>query len=57
MRSGLLENNAQWDLCLREATDWRLARSLCQLFVTLLLYAHQVHPENLWDNHRVGEVR
>ena len=49
---GLLEGDAEWDLCLREASEWQLAPSLRQLFVTLLLYANPVHPEILWDNHR-----
>ena len=49
---GLLENNAEWDLCLREASEWQLAPSLRQRFATILLYAHPGRPEILGDKHK-----
>ena len=51
---GHLETDAEWDLCLRDSSEWQLAPSLRQLFVTLLLYAQPVHPEILWDKHKAA---
>jgi len=49
---GLLQNDAQWDQCLSEATGVQLPRSLRQLFANLLIFNNVTNPRRLWDQHK-----
>ena len=45
---GLLEDDAEWKLCLEEATVIQSGFQLRQLFVTILKECHPANPEALW---------
>ena len=45
---GLLEDDGEWNLCLREATQIQTGASLCHLFSSMLLFCQVNAPENLW---------
>jgi hypothetical protein len=49
---GLLQDDAEWDQCLSEATSVQLPRSLQQLFTSLLIYNNVTNPGRLWDKHK-----
>jgi hypothetical protein len=49
---GLLQDDAEWDQCLSEATGVQLPRSLRQLFVNLLIFNNVTNPGRLWDRHK-----
>lgn len=52
VRRGLLENDGEWEECLREACDIRSGFSLRQLFSTLLLFSDPHYPGRLWKEFR-----
>src|SRR6266581_6121862 len=46
---GLLEDDGEWRLCLREAAGLQTGWTLRQLFTSILLHCHPTHPEALWN--------
>ena len=50
---GLLEDDAEWIQCLREAADMQTGSQLRSLFATLLLHCHPTTPGDLWNQHLV----
>jgi hypothetical protein len=51
---GLLQDDAEWDQCLSEATGVQLPRSLRQLFASLLIFNNVTNPGRLWDRHKAA---
>jgi hypothetical protein len=49
---GLLQDNAKWDTCMREACINQNAKRLKNLFVTLLLFCSPLNSEMLWERYR-----
>jgi hypothetical protein len=49
---GLLQDDAEWDMCMREACIDQDAKKLRNLFVTLLLFCSPLNPEVLWERYR-----
>lgn len=49
---GLLEDDGEWVLCLREATQIQMGSSLRLLFMSMLLFCQLSVPENLWVEFR-----
>ncbi|GJE95688.1 ATP-dependent DNA helicase [Phanerochaete sordida] len=45
---GLLEDDGEWRMCLRDATVWQTGSRLRQLFSMLLLHCDLTRPEELW---------
>ena len=46
---GLLEDDKEWDDCLKEASTWGTGTQLRQLFSTILLHCEVVDPGHLWE--------
>ena len=49
---GLLNNDGEWDICLREASEIQSGASLRRLFSSMLLFCQMSAPENLWARYR-----
>jgi hypothetical protein len=49
---GLLQDDHEWDACLREACVDQNADRLRKLFVILLFFCAPLHPEHLWARYR-----
>jgi len=49
---GLLQDDAKWDTCMREACIDQDAKRLRNLFVTLLLFYFPLNPEVSWERYR-----
>lgn len=49
---GLLEDDGEWKLALREASEMQTGHSLCQLFSTLLMFCYPQDPGRLWNDFR-----
>jgi hypothetical protein len=49
---GLLQDDAEWDTCMREACMDQDAKRLKNLFVTFLLFCSPLNPEVLWERYR-----
>jgi hypothetical protein len=49
---GLLQDEAEWDTCMREACIDQDAKRLRNLFVTLLLFCSRFNLEVLWERYR-----
>jgi hypothetical protein len=49
---GLLQDDAEWDTCMREACIDQDAKRLRNLFVTFLLLCSPLNPEVLWERYR-----
>jgi hypothetical protein len=49
---GLLQDDAEWDTCMREACIDQDAKRLRNLFVTFLLFCSPLNPEVLWERYR-----
>ncbi|XP_072064478.1 uncharacterized protein [Arachis hypogaea] len=47
---GLLEDDKEWDDCLKEASMWGTENQLCQLFSTILVHCEVVDPCHLWES-------
>lgn len=47
---GLLEDDKEWDDCLKEAATWATGTQLRQLFSTILLHCDVVDPGRLWES-------
>ena len=50
LRRGLLEDDGEWELCLRDAAEIQTGSS--HLFTTLLLFCSPTQPNVLWKNFR-----
>jgi len=48
---GLLQDDVEWDMCMREACIDQDAKRLRNLFVTLLLFCSPLNPEVLWERY------
>ena len=46
---GLLDDDGEWNLCLREAAEVQTGASLHRLFTTMLIFCHLSAPKALWD--------
>lgn len=53
LKHGLLEDDREWDECLREAASTQMPIQLRQLFATLLTFNNPVDPGALWEAHKV----
>lgn len=49
---GLLENDGEWDQCVREASDMQTGLQLRYLFATLLRHCITRNPTTLWNRYR-----
>ena len=49
---GLLADDAEWDKCMKEATDEMLPHQIRGLFVTILTHCQPQAPLQLWDAHK-----
>ena len=49
---GLLEDDREWDQCLREASQMQTGSALRSLFAVILLSCFPVSPEILWDRYK-----
>jgi hypothetical protein len=49
---GLLQDDVEWDTCMRETCIDQDAKRLNNLFVTLLLFCSLLNPEVLWERYR-----
>jgi len=49
---GLLQDDAEWDMCMRETCIDQDAKRLKNLFVTFLLFCSPLNPEVLWEKYR-----
>ena len=54
IRLGLLQNDAEWDTCLNEASQIKTGQQLRHLFAMILLYCQPVAPEKLWNHHKLS---
>src|SRR5436305_591507 len=48
---GLLQDDEEWDQCLKEAGQVQTGAQLRKLFATLLLFCELTRPEILWEKH------
>jgi hypothetical protein len=48
---GLLQDDAEWDTCMREACINQDVKRLRNIFVTLLLFCSPLNPEMLWERY------
>ncbi|CAB4488149.1 unnamed protein product [Rhizophagus irregularis] len=48
---GLLQNDEEWDQCLKEAEQIQTGIQLRKLFAILLLFCEVTRPEVLWETH------
>ena len=48
---GLLQNDEEWDLCLKEAAQIQTGTQMRKLFATLLLFCEPTRPEVLRETH------
>lgn len=53
LAQGLLEDDGEWQQCLKEAAEMQSGTQLCQLFATLLLFCEPSQPDILWYNFRM----
>ena len=51
-RMGLLQDDAEWDAALDEASAYQMARQLRLFFAIILLHCSPGKPEVLWENHK-----
>jgi hypothetical protein len=52
LKRGLLEDDGEWELCLRDAAEIQTGSQLRHLFTTLLLFCTPTQPDNLWITFR-----
>lgn len=50
LRRGLLEDDGEWEICLRDAAEIQTGSQLRHLFTTLLLFCTPTQPNILWIN-------
>ncbi|KAF7762454.1 hypothetical protein Agabi119p4_9047 [Agaricus bisporus var. burnettii] len=51
---GLLEDDGEWRICLREAAEMQTGNQLRHLFVSLLLFSYLSSPVTLWDEFKTS---
>ena len=51
---GLLQDDAEWNTCLYEASQIKTGQQLRHLFAMILLYCQPAAPERLWDNYKLA---
>ncbi|GMF46737.1 unnamed protein product [Phytophthora fragariaefolia] len=49
LRLGILEDDAEWISCMREAAEFRMPYQLRQLFTTILVYSQVAEVCQLWE--------
>src|SRR6266540_6398681 len=49
---GLLQDDAEWDACLRKASQLQTGQQLRHLFAMILLFCQPITPEDLWNTHK-----
>ena len=49
---GLLQDDAEWDACLRKASQLQTGQQLQYLFAMILLFCQLITPEDLWNTHK-----
>lgn len=49
VQRGLLQDDSEWENCLREACAYQMPRQLRELFATLLVLNNAQHPLELWN--------
>jgi hypothetical protein len=49
---GLLQDDVEWDTCMREACVDQNTKRLRNLFVIFLLFCFPLNPEVLWERYR-----
>ncbi|PKY50736.1 hypothetical protein RhiirA4_423973 [Rhizophagus irregularis] len=54
IRLGLLQDDTEWDVCLREACCMRIGQQLRLLFAIILIFCQPAAPEILWNNHKLA---
>ncbi|KAM0880860.1 hypothetical protein ACQ4PT_033300 [Festuca glaucescens] len=47
---GLLDDDREWDDCIKEASHWASAQQMRQLFCTILLFCEVSNPGKLWNS-------
>jgi hypothetical protein len=47
---GLLDDDNEWDDCIKEASYWASASQMRQLFCTILLFCEVTDPAKLWES-------
>jgi hypothetical protein len=47
---GLLDDDSEWDDCIKEASHWASAHQMRQLFCTILLFCEVSDPGKLWES-------
>jgi hypothetical protein len=47
---GLLDDDREWDDCIKEASHWASAHQMRQLFCTILLFCEVSNPGKLWES-------
>ena len=52
LRRGLLEDDGEWEICLRDAAEIKTGSQLRHLFTTLLLFCAPAEPNILWEKFR-----
>ena len=52
LKHGLLEDDGEWEICLRDAAEIQTGAQLRHLFTTLLLFCTPTQPNMLWINFR-----
>ena len=52
LKRGLLEDDGEWEICLRDAADIQTGSQLRRLFATLLLFCTPTQPHILWITFR-----
>lgn len=52
VKRGLLEDDGEWEICLRDAAEIKTGSQLRHLFTTLLLFCAPAQPNVLWQKFR-----
>jgi hypothetical protein len=52
LKRGLLEDDGEWEICLRDAAEIQTGSQLRHLFITLLLFCTPTQPNTLWMTFR-----
>lgn len=52
LQRGLLDDDGEWRLCLREACEMQTGSRLRDLFATILYHCNPSRPEKLWEEFR-----
>ena len=52
LKRGLLEDDGEWEICMRDAAEIQTGSQLRHLFTTLILFCTPARPDTLWINFR-----